>query len=128
MALWREGLLARAVLHGSTRGYRHQPQLRRFQAHPEPHRAINSYLASVLEEATRRGYSFDASKVEPMDLPPAPITSTTGQLEYEWLHLLDKLQRRNPALHERWRTVTSLEPHPLFTLRPGPVEPWERID
>jgi hypothetical protein len=29
VALWREGLLARAVLRGKTRGYRHHPQLER---------------------------------------------------------------------------------------------------
>jgi len=31
VALWREGLLARAVLRGRTRGYRHHPQLERFR-------------------------------------------------------------------------------------------------
>jgi len=40
VALWREALLARAVLRGLTRGYRHHPQLLRFQAHAAPRSAI----------------------------------------------------------------------------------------
>ena len=40
VALWREGLLARAVLRGATRGYRHHPQLHRFLAHASPRLAI----------------------------------------------------------------------------------------
>lgn len=31
MALWREALLAREVLRGNTRGYRHHPQLERWE-------------------------------------------------------------------------------------------------
>ncbi len=31
VALWREALLAQAVLAGRTRGYRHHPQLARFR-------------------------------------------------------------------------------------------------
>ena len=45
VALWREGLLARAVLRGKTRGYRHHPQLERFRCHASPRSAINRYLA-----------------------------------------------------------------------------------
>ena len=37
-----------------------------------------------------------------------------------------KLQARNPALHERWRTTTAPEAHPLLSVRPGDLEPWER--
>ncbi|WP_245747334.1 pyrimidine dimer DNA glycosylase/endonuclease V [Frateuria terrea] len=33
LALWREGLLARAVLRGQTRGYRQHPPLERFRGH-----------------------------------------------------------------------------------------------
>lgn len=32
VALWREGLLAQAVLRGRTKGYLHHPQLERFRA------------------------------------------------------------------------------------------------
>src|SRR5690606_41710659 len=63
LALWREGLLARAVLRGKTRGYRRHPQLERFRAHASPRRAISAYLAAVHAEAAMRGYAFDRSKI-----------------------------------------------------------------
>ena len=63
LGLWREGLLAQAVLQGKTKGYRHHPQLARFQMHPDPVQAIAHYLREVHEEATRRGYNFDARVV-----------------------------------------------------------------
>jgi hypothetical protein len=36
VALWREGLLAQAVLTGKTKGYVHHPQLLRFQEQSSP--------------------------------------------------------------------------------------------
>ena len=123
-ALWREALLARAVLRGETRGYRHHPQLSRFRAHPAPRAAINTYLAGVLEEARSRGYDFDSRKAG-RTRTGAPIPVTAGQLEYEWRHLLRKLRARNPALFRRWRAAQA-EPHPMFVVVPGPIEPWER--
>src|SRR5215469_13636323 len=56
VALWREALLAQKVLQGRTRGYRHHPQLFRFQATRNPAATIASYLAVVHEESVRRGY------------------------------------------------------------------------
>jgi hypothetical protein len=125
VALWREALLARAVLRGLTKGYKHHPQLRRFQEHPSPRRAISAYLAEVHAEATRRGYAFDRSKVGP--LRPVPkISVTRGQLAHEWQHLLRKLARRSPAQHRRWRALGSPDLHPSFRRRAGAIEPWER--
>ena len=59
VALWREALLARAVLRGGTRGYRHHPQLTRFREQARPVESLNQYLAAVYVEACRRGYAFD---------------------------------------------------------------------
>lgn len=125
VALWREALLAKAVLRGETRGYRHHPQLQRFNSHPQPRSAINAYLAAVYEEATARGYRFDGSKVGPVRAVDA-IAVTTGQLELEWAHLLRKLALRKPAWHERWSATPMPDCHPLFHLVPGPVADWEK--
>ena len=125
VALWREGLLARAVLRGETRGYRHHPQLERFQSQTAPRSAINSYLAAVHGEAQARGYSFDRTKIGPVR-PVKPIPVTTEQLSYEWQHLLRKLAKRSPGAYRQWRSVGSPQCHPLFRSRPGPVESWER--
>lgn len=127
VALWREALLAQAVLRGRTRGYKHHPQLERFAAHPSPRLAVNAYLDAVHAEATRRGYAFDRSKLGPLrDIEP--ITATTGQMQYEWGHLLKKLSMRNPAWFQRWSGLVRPASHPLFRTRRGPIASWERID
>ena len=123
VALWREGLLARAVLRGRTRGYRHHPQLERFRARPRA--ALNAYLRVVLHEARSRGYTFDATKIGP-GRSHLTLTATRGQLAYEWRHLMSKLRSRSPELYERWRHLARPKPHPLFRLVPGSIESWER--
>lgn len=125
VALWRESLLARAVLRGETKGYRHHPQLQRFQQQAAPRSAINCYLAGILTEAQARGYSFDASKVGPIRAR-ARISATQGQLQYEWQHLLQKLRVRSPAQYQRHRAVTDPLPHPMFRIVAGPIASWER--
>jgi hypothetical protein len=125
VALWREALLAQKVLRGLTRGYRHHPQLRRFKEQASPVSAINAYLRVVVEEATARGYAFDRSKVGPVR-KQVRMTSTKGQMRYEWRHLLRKLKTRNPVLYRKWRGEMAPQAHPLFRIRAGAVESWER--
>jgi Pyrimidine dimer DNA glycosylase len=125
VALWREGLLARAVLRGRTRGYRHHPQLLRFRSHAAPRSAINRYLAAVLAEAAARGYAFDRRRIAAAR-GRIVLTATEGQLAHEWRHLLRKLRQRSPRLHRKWRREHFPEPHPLFRIVPGSVERWER--
>jgi hypothetical protein len=124
-ALWRESLLARAVLQGLTRGYRQHPQLQRFQAHAQPLAAVDRYLHEVHAESLARGYRYDAGKLgrlhEGVQLP-----ASTGQLALEWQHLLAKLQARSPERYRQWRDLGTPDCHPMFTVVPGPVAPWER--
>lgn len=126
VALWRETLLAKAVLRGETRGYLHHPQLLRFKEHSQPRWAMNSYLAAIHDEATRRGYRFDRSKVGPVR-KVQPITVTSGQLAHEWHHLQRKLAARSPDVLSLWTGVATPDCHPLFRQRPGPVASWERV-
>jgi hypothetical protein len=125
VALWREALLAKAVIGGKTRGYRHHPQLNRFQIHRLPRTAISAYLHHVHQEAASRGYNFDRDKVGPVR-GEITLPSTIGQMQYEWDHLLRKLRARNPALHRQWRKLEAPESHPVFRLSAGGIEPWER--
>ena len=125
VALRREALLARAVLRGETRGYRHHPQLERFRDHPSPRYAINAYLRAVYDEASVRGYEFERRKIGPV-CSIQPIVVTTGQLEFEWRHLLSKLAMRNPALYRRVRSLRSPECHPMMSCVAGAIAPWER--
>lgn len=126
LALWREGLLAQHVLLGLTKGYRNHPQLARFRAAEDPVLAIGSYLAEVVNEADRRGYRFDRSKiVKQGDCPQIDVT--LGQLEYEWRHLLAKLRARSIEQYDRVCGHTVPAAHPIFRLVPGDVEEWERV-
>ncbi len=124
VALWREGLLAKAVLEGKTRGYRSHPQLQRFREQEEPVAAIHAYLRAVLEEGDCRGYRFDSSKLDVV-VERSPIEVTSGQLCYEWQHLLSKLARRDPPRFRNLSGIDQPDAHPLFTVIPGAVAAWE---
>jgi hypothetical protein len=125
VALWREGLLARAVLDGKTRGYRSHPQLERFRGRRDPVAALDCYLSRVFDEACARGYQFDVSKIGYRRCRHGTVAVASGQLEHEWRHLLAKLKVRDRPrwLVERRRRPT---PHPCFRVGPGPVASWER--
>lgn len=125
LAVWREALLAQAVLRGNTRGYTRHPQLERFRSHASPRLAINAYLAVVHAEATTRGYTFDRRKIGPVRAV-APIPVSLGQLGLERQHLLAKLSLRDPGRFEQLRAIVRPDWHPLFQPRPGPVASWER--
>lgn len=127
VALWREALLARKVLEGKTVGYVNHPQLERFRKSSDPLRAINAYLFWVYDEARRRGYHFDETKLKG---EPARriIRVTSGQLRYEFEHLLKKVKRRDRS-HLRFLLSIrekSIEPNPVFFVVRGGVEKWEK--
>lgn len=125
-ALWREGLLAKKVLEGGTKGYTRHPQLIRFQQQADPILAINAYLCVVHEEAERRGYRFAGEKIRRCVLPQ-PIPVTDGQMRYEREHLLAKLEERDPEKFKKLWEEKTFEPHPCFVVVSGPVEEWEKV-
>jgi hypothetical protein len=125
-AAWREALLAQKVLAGGTRGYRNHPQLTRFRAHADPATAIAAYLHGVRDEASVRGYAFDAARIAASGRC-APLEEAEGQLLYEWAHLTAKLRARSPAVADLHAAVARPDPHPLFRIVPGPVAAWERV-
>ena len=125
VALWREALLARAVLRGRTTGYRHHPQLARFREQDRPVACVNQYLAAVYDEALQRGYAFDRRKLVRSSAPER-MEETRGQLRHEWGHLLGKLRRRQPEAYRRLSSLTRPAAHPLFRIVPGAVREWER--
>ena len=127
VALWREGLLAQAVLRGATRGYRHHPQLLRFREARSPVGSIADYLRAIHAEAGLRGYNFDRERIR-RSRSGQRLVVTRGQIDYEWEHLLRKLRARSPRDLRRVRAVARPEPHPLFRPVRGPIAGWERID
>jgi hypothetical protein len=125
VAVWREALLARAVLRGATRGYRSHPQLQRFRQHPGPVSAINHYLRHIADEADRRGYRFDRSKIGPVR-NREPMDVSSGQLQFELEHLRRKVLARAPGELARLPAGARLKAHPLFRICRGPIAAWER--
>ncbi len=126
-AVWRETLLAKHVLEGKTKGYQHHPQLKRFKDQTDPLKAIHFYLKIIYEEAVQRGYHYDPSKFDTVEsVNQIPVTD--GQIEYERVHLLNKLQKRDPEKYKNLIDVADFETHPLFYIVEGDIEPWEIIN
>ena len=125
VALWREGLLAQAVLRGRTQGYVRHPQLWRFSERASPVGSIADYLRVVHAEAARRGYRFDARKVS-RARTREPMTVSRGQVQFEWRHLLAKLAKRDPGRHAELARIERPRAHPLFRVVAGRVALWER--
>jgi hypothetical protein len=126
IACWREGLLARKVLQGETRGYRNHPQLLRFKNQVDPVGVIDQYLSAVYAEAIQRSFNFNSKKIRLQDPMPL-ITVTDGQLEYELCHLKAKLIKRDVDRYARLCLVISPQPNPIFRVVPGKVEVWEKV-
>ena len=126
VALWREALLAKAVLSGKTKGYTKHPQLARFQQAPAPLACIRKYLDDVHAEACRRGYRFNRRKIG-SGRRGGRIRATSGQVRYEWRHLKAKLARRSRGWLAKLPRVTVPDAHPLFRVVPGGVEAWEVV-
>lgn len=125
-ACWREGLLAQAVIDEPGRGYSRHPQLRRFRETDDPRAAIGDYLSAIVDEADAREYHFNRDKIRKTGSENKMLVNS-GQLEYEWGHLLAKLERRSPTLWQRWHHLQAPEAHPSFTVVTGPTAEWEKI-
>ncbi|MGV0956263.1 pyrimidine dimer DNA glycosylase/endonuclease V [Empedobacter falsenii] len=126
VALWRETLLAKNVLEGNTKGYKNHPQLIRFKAVEKPLEAINQYLAEVWDEATRRGYNFDRNKID-FDFKKIKIEVTIGQMQYEFNHLLKKLEQRDPERFNQFENLKMVDCAEIFEVKEGEIEKWEII-
>ncbi|MEW8202395.1 MAG: pyrimidine dimer DNA glycosylase/endonuclease V [Candidatus Thiodiazotropha endolucinida] len=124
VALWREALLAQKVLQGNTVGYVNHPQLTRFKESRNPLGAVATYLRQIAGEAEKRGYKFDKSKILNKSMR-TQLYVTEGQINYEFKHLLKKLNERDPVAYAAVRKTSTIKPHPLFELRNGDVEEWE---
>ncbi len=125
VALWREALLAQAVLVRETKGYRRHPQLERFRSGGRPAALIAEYLRTVHAESIKRGYRFDKSKIARLRTSKRPDV-TSGQLDFEWRHLMMKLETRSPEQYEKCLSENTPLPHPLFRVTPGEIAGWER--
>jgi len=129
VALWREGLLAKKVLEGKTKGYKNHPQLQRFKEFKNPLLAINSYLYFVWLEAKKRGYNFRKKKISSKRIISGEIPVTKGQLKFEFSHLWKKLEKRDKIKLEEIKKEGEKVPqvNPVFYIIEGEIEKWEKI-
>ena len=127
VALWREGLLAQKVLAGKTKAYKSHPQLDRFYESSDPLAFIGAYLSHVVEEASGRNYHFDSTKIIRVPHRTYRIKVNRGQLKYEREHLLKKLKKRSPEIYRKWFRKKNYQVHPIFQLKAGGIEKWERL-
>jgi len=127
LAVWREGLLAKKVLEGKTRGYKHHSQLIRFTNTKEPLAFINNYLEGIYQEAKNRGYNFQVDKIKPLKIIKKKITVNNDQVVYEFKHLLAKLKVRDNKKYKELKKIVKVQVHSLFKEVIGNIEDWEKI-
>ncbi len=126
VALWREGLLAKKVLEGNTKGYIKHPQLVRFKSLEHPILGINNYLYYIFKEAKSRNFNFDLTKLRFEKEENQVILVTFGQIEYEFNHLLIKLKKRDSKKHDLIKVDKNIVLHPMFKMIEGEIEKWEK--
>lgn len=126
VALWREGLLARNVLEGNTKGYKNHPQLNRFKKSNNPVAYINAYLHEIVNEAEKRNFNFNRSKLKKVDIEKLfKLSVNSEQIKYEFKHLLRKLAIRDRELYTKLINKGQIKCHPLFVKVRGDIEDWE---
>lgn len=126
VALWRETLLAKNVLENKTKGYKSHPQLNRFRESKNSMDCINQYLFEIYKEAERRNYKFDKEKID-QHFSSSLLKVTKGQLDFEIKHLKAKLKLRDRDKLKELIAARDFEPHPLFAIVEGSIEPWEKL-
>ncbi|MEJ5284801.1 MAG: pyrimidine dimer DNA glycosylase/endonuclease V [Brevinematales bacterium] len=129
LALWREGLLARNVLLGKTVGYKFHPQLERFKNYINPIEALDAFLTYVYLEAEKRGYNFNKSKIN-FSKKERLIKVKSGQIQYEFNHLLNKLKNRDIKRYNLIKNIgfENIKTNPIFEVYDSnEIEKWEKI-
>lgn len=126
VALWREALLARAVLQGETKGYKNHPQLIRFKNHENPLDAINTYILNIYIESVKRFYNFNRNKID-TKFTQQKINVTQEQIIYEFKHLKAKLKIRDPIKYNEIKKITIPDVNSIFHVVLGDIEIWEVV-
>lgn len=139
--LWREGLGAMSVI-GTNKGYSKHPQLTRFTP-----KILFRYMSFIYEHSLHRQFNynieclhnkvmnnnifeFNKNDIENIIKENSKIFVNDGQVIYEAHHLLSKLLYRNKP--EKYINLLNdvcrgtIEIHPIFKIKEGYVEEWEK--
>lgn len=126
-ALWRESLLAQAVISGKTAAYRNHPQLARFMKYCEPLQAIGSYLVAIHKESVKRNFGYDFGKILYTNELHEILQVTEGQVFYELNHLLEKLKMRDFVKYQQLKGLNNIKVNSIFHVVKGDIEDWEKV-
>jgi len=121
--------LAKKVLEGQTKGYKNHSQLERFKNTHDPISYINYYLSGVFDQASMRKYKYDESKIDSFEVTEG-ISVNHKQVIYEFNFLQDKLFSRDIKqwkINESYRESGYIILHPLFYIKLGEIESWEKV-
>lgn len=127
LASWREWLLARNVLLWNTKWYKNHPQLNRFKTSINPLDSIDAFLYQIYLEAKSRWYNFSGDKIKYIDKHKI-IKVTSWQVNYEFKHLLNKLEKRDLERFEKFMWINDIEVNPIFEIVLWEIEDWEIVN
>jgi len=122
--LWLESIIAKNALKGLREGYKNHPQLNRFKKAENPVDCINQYMISIYYESKRRKYKYNRNLIN-WDINATMIPVTLGQIQYETIHLLNKLKVRDFKKYKEVLSCPAIDTHPMFYVVDGDVENWE---
>ena len=120
-----ETLLARKVLRGETRGYRHHPQLQRFREARDPQSAIDAYLPRSTPRRRRAATRSTRTSSMPTRARKDPGRARATR-RARMGHLIAQARVAQPGAHVRWRELQRPRTHPSFRVVAGGVADWER--
>lgn len=127
LAAWRESLLAKKVLAGKTKGYKNHPQLIRFRESKKALEYIDAYIFGLYLESVNRSYTFDKKKIRNLKILDKKIKVNSGQVIYEFDHLLRKLKVRDKEKYKQLKKIKRPQVHFLFKVVSGKMEKWEKV-
>ena len=86
-----------------------------------------AFLMEIIKEAKKRWYNFDESKIHFKGKFKDKIPVSDEQINYEFKHLLNKLQARDFDQFKNNQKVTHIETNWIFLIYKWEIEKWEKI-
>ena len=84
-------------------------------------------MYQIYLESKIRWYNFDLSKIE-SNTEQWIINVTKWQINYEFKHLLNKLQLRDPDRYNKYLNEKNIEVNSIFKIINWDIEEWEKIN
>lgn len=110
---WEEALKVKTIIENRSR--ESNLQVSKFKQCDNPLAQINTYLYYLLQEALKRGYKLDSSKISfGLTIFSKKIVIPRIQADFEFNILLKTMKSKNQKQNRRFKSLKNIEPHPLF--------------